>query len=109
MIVELSKKQYEYVLDCFYKLKPQYYEDIKNSLVIDNTMYTLGFLKGPNYIIDIKLPSEVITNILSYIKNIKAKSKCNNVFDDDLYSEFDYYVEFYNLLIRLEEDIYNAV
>ena len=102
MIIELTKKKYQYVLDCFYKLKPQYYEDIKNSLVIDNTIFALGFLKEPNYIIDINLPSDVITEILWYLKNMRDKSMNNNAFDDDLYSEFDYYVEFYNLINSLK-------
>lgn len=102
MLIELNKKRYEYVLECFDKLKPEYCDEIKNSLVIDNNMVLLGFSKEPIYTIKLDLPIDVIEEILNYINNLRKKSFNNNSFDDNLYTEFDRYIDFYNLINSLK-------
>lgn len=102
MLVELYENEYQYILNCFSELLPQYCEDIKNSLYIDNYSAKINLSTKAIYSIELNLKPkdiEFINELRNKLKNHK------NLNEFELY---DKYIDFFNFIhdfcVKLDEN-----
>ncbi|MDR3021442.1 MAG: hypothetical protein LBU60_02015 [Clostridiales bacterium] len=74
MIIELSEGEYSYFLDCLKKFgKEKYCQLIKDSLIIDNAIVELGFMKHPTFTINIEIDKQNINEMLEKLDKMYEK------------------------------------
>ena len=87
---KLTKKEYEYLLECFSTFMPQYCAEMEKSLFIDNEMVLLGIYKE-YYIVNLNITEQ---DRESFFKIYKKFKKNWNKSEENL-DNLDFYSEFY--------------
>lgn len=91
---ELTKKEYEYLLECVSEFMPQYCIVMKESLFVDENIVSLGFAEKPVYVVDMAIAQQDRNNFYKIYKEFdkkRHKSEAN-------YDKFDFYYDFYRFL-----------
>lgn len=102
--MELSKSEYISFVKDLKKFWPQYVEQVETSLVIDEAVYKMGFMKEPLYTFDLNIDIHDFNDLSNKMEIAHQDSFSNGVFDDEKYSEFDDYINFYNTIKLLKSN-----
>ena len=92
MLKEFDKSFFEYLIKCLKELNlNKYAEDYEKNVIVDNTIFKLGFKQSPTYTINLQIDEKDLNKTIKYL---------DSLYETD-YELFDNYLEFYNLLIDL--------
>lgn len=95
MLIELSEREYNYILRCFNDLLPSYCEEIRDTLYIDKTITEIFNYRSPIYSFELSLSQEDIDMILKMKKKLKKHKTLEEFELYDQYVEFFFFVESY--------------
>lgn len=92
MIKEFAEGTYKYFLDCLdYFHKGYYRQAIEESLIYDETIYKLGFMKHPLCTVKIEIHDNDIEEILRNATNLREND----------FEKYNHYLEFFNIIKTL--------
>lgn len=103
--MEMSKSQYASFMKNLKKLYPQYAEQVESSLIIDEAGYKLGFFREPMVTFHLRMDDRDFAELSEKMEQLQRDSFSEGLFDDEKYSEYDEYIDFYNTvqMLRSEE------
>lgn len=96
MLIELSEREYNYILRCFNDLLPSYCEQIRDTLYIDKAITEINNYMPPIYSFELSLSQEDIDIILKMKKKLKRHKTLEEFELYDQYVEFFFFIEDYD-------------
>ena len=93
MLIELSEREYNYILRCFNDLLPSYCEQIRDTLYIDKAITEINNYMSPIYSFELSLSQEDIDIILKMKKKLKKHKTLEEFELYDQYVEFFFFID----------------